>query len=279
MDTGNSTQSLSDLSRKGDWCTFNERGSGCMRVESPVQMRNGGWWHPNNLSGGVGTDTNEAQFHEPSTRRRNDAGESSVPPAQTLDCDALLRKWQQSQNGQIEPFAATLGVSQQALRALGCVWAGDHRAFAFLMVDAQRSVIGIRLRNERGEKWAVKGSRSGLFMNQNMMSGTTKDQYNVCLIVEGPTDTAAAIDLGFGVVGRPACLGCEDLVVSVAKQSPRVRLIILADADEPGQRGARRLQEKLRKAKIVTLPAKDLRAFLNAGGTKEILNGFINASV
>jgi 5S rRNA maturation endonuclease (ribonuclease M5) len=74
-------------------------------------------------------------------------------------------------------------------------------------------------------------------------------------------------------------LGCEDLVVSVAKQSPRVRLIILADADEPGQRGARRLQEKLRKAKIVTLPAKDLRAFLNAGGTKEILNGFINASV
>jgi 5S rRNA maturation endonuclease (ribonuclease M5) len=309
---------------RGDWCTFNERGSGCMRVESPVQMRNGGWWHPNNLSGGVGTDTNEAQFHEPSTRRRNDAGESSVPPAQTLDCDALLRKWQQSQNGQLEPFAATLGVSQQALRALGCVWAGDHRAFAFLMVDAQRSVIGIRLRNERGEKWAVKGSRSGLFMNLSAVpvlaepkkaakdwtsrpdtseeprkgqpgvgearesTDTTADTLKAgsdsrggrqILIVEGPTDTAAAIDLGFAVIGRPACLGCEDMIVQVAKQYPRGRLFIIADADEPGQRGARKLQEKLRKAKVVTLPAKDLREFVQLGGTKKLLNELLMSAL
>jgi 5S rRNA maturation endonuclease (ribonuclease M5) len=249
---------------KDSWCTYNDDGSGCMRVESPVPMRNGGWWHPN--------DSHIA-------RERYVPPAKSVPGNTLIDCDALLREWRRSQNGQLEPFAATLGVSQDALRALGCVWAGEHRAFAFPMVDAQRRVIGIRLRNELGDKWAVKGSRSGLFMNQNMISGTTKDQYNVCLIVEGPTDTAAAIDLGFGVVGRPACLGCEDLVVSVAKQSPRVRLIILADADEPGQRGARRLQEKLRKARIVTLPAKDLRQYVQIGGTKKLLNEILKSSI
>ena len=32
------------------------------------------------------------------------------------------------------------------------------------------------------------------------------------LIVEGLTDAAAAIDLGFGVIDRPACLGCEDMM-------------------------------------------------------------------
>jgi 5S rRNA maturation endonuclease (ribonuclease M5) len=249
---------------KPDWCNFNERGSGCMRVESPVQMRNGGWWHPND------SHIARARYVPPA---------KSVHVTTLIDCDALLRKWRGSQKCQIEPFAATLGVSPDALRALGCVWVGEHRAFAFPMVDAGRRVIGIRLRNERSDKWAVKGSRSGLFMNQNMISGTTKDRYNVCLIVEGPTDTATAIDLGFAVIGRPACLGCEDMIVQVAKQYPRGRLFIIADSDVPGQRGAVKLQEKLRKAKIVTLPAKDLRQYVQLGGTKKLLNDILQSSV
>jgi 5S rRNA maturation endonuclease (ribonuclease M5) len=248
---------------KDSWCTYNDDGSGCMRVESQVQMRNGGWWHP--------SDSQVRERYVPPAK--------SVPRNTLIDCEALLRKWRGSQNGQLEPFAATLGVSQQALMALGCVWAGEHRAFAFPMVDANRRVIGIRLRNERAEKWAVKGSRSGLFMNQNIMSGTTKDQYNVCLIVEGPTDTAAAIDLGFAVIGRPACLGCEDMIVQVAKGYPGGRLFIVADSDVPGLRGAAKLQEKLRKAKIVTLPAKDLREFVQLGGTRKLLNDILLSSV
>jgi 5S rRNA maturation endonuclease (ribonuclease M5) len=285
---------------KPDWCNFNERGSGCMRVESPVQMRNGGWWHPNNLSGG------DSEQYAGASNKNVMVGVRASPPAQSLDCEALLRKWRGSQNGQLEPF-------QDALRALGCVWAGDHRAFAFPMVDAQRRVIGIRLRNERGEKWAVKGSRSGLFMNLILpavpvlaeprkrlpsdTSGEARESTKVdrtsesletradsrggrqLLIVEGPTDTAAAIDLGFSVIGRPACLGCEDMIVQMAKGYPGGPLFIIADSDAPGQRGASRLQEKLRKAKIVTLPAKDLRSFVNSGGTREILDGYLSCQL
>jgi 5S rRNA maturation endonuclease (ribonuclease M5) len=99
------------------------------------------------------------------------------------------------------------------------------------------------------------------------------------LIVEGPTDTATAIDLGFAVVGRPACLGCEDMIVQVAKGYPGGPLFIIADSDVPGQRGAAKLQEKLRRAKIVTLPAKDLRKFLNSGGTREIFERIIESSL
>jgi hypothetical protein len=57
------------------------------------------------------------------------------------------------------------------------------------MNDGKRSVIGIRLRNDLGRKWAVTGSRQGLFLPGPHPGQTV-------LIVEGPTDAAAAVDLG-----------------------------------------------------------------------------------
>jgi hypothetical protein len=57
--------------------------------------------------------------------------------------------------------------------------------------------------------------------------------------VEGPTDAAAAIDLGFNVMGRPACLSCEDMIAQVVrKRVPWGTLFIIAYADQPGQRDA-----------------------------------------
>lgn len=59
------------------------------------------------------------------------------------------------------------------------------------------------------------------------------------LVVEGPTDAAAAIDLGFNVIGRPACLGCEDMIVELVRKCGPGTTLIIADADGPGQRGAK----------------------------------------
>ena len=97
------------------------------------------------------------------------------------------------------------------------------------MRDAKRAVIGIRLRNDRGQTWAVTGSKQGLFMPDSD-PGTT-------LIVEGPTDAAAAVDLGFDVIGRPACLGCDEMIRTKVEGYPGAPFIA-ADADTPGQRGA-----------------------------------------
>src|SRR5438477_1429818 len=95
---------------KGDWCGVSEDGkyAVCMRIESDHPTRNGGWLH--NLSGG-----NE--------QKQSDRALRTLPPSQSINCDAMLRDWRQHQDGQLEPFAATLGVSQDALRSLGCVWA------------------------------------------------------------------------------------------------------------------------------------------------------------
>ena len=57
-------------------------------------------------------------------------------------------------------------------------------------------------------------------------------------IVEGPTDTAAAVDLGFNVIGRPACLGCNEMILEIARQSGASTTLIIVDNDAPGQRGA-----------------------------------------
>jgi hypothetical protein len=59
------------------------------------------------------------------------------------------------------------------------------------------------------------------------------------LIGEGPADVAAAVDLGFNVIGRPACVGCEDIIVQMAKGGAGTTLFIVADNDEPGQRDAK----------------------------------------
>jgi hypothetical protein len=59
------------------------------------------------------------------------------------------------------------------------------------------------------------------------------------LIVEGPTDTAAAVDLGFNVIGRPACLGCKDMIAEVVSKHGAGTTFIIADNDEPGQRDAK----------------------------------------
>ena len=83
-----------------------------------------------------------------------------------------------------------------------------------------------------GHTWGVKGSRQGLFRAIKSVPGDT------LLIVEGPTDVAAALDLGYDVIGRPACVGCEDMIVRLVRKRGHVATFIVADADALGQRGA-----------------------------------------
>src|SRR6185295_4140079 len=113
----------------------------------------------------------------------------------TKDFAGLMAGW--PTHG-LSTFAATLGVKSEALEALGCAWAEPYRAWAFPMRNGDRNVIGIRLRNDAGHKWAVKGSKQGLFSPSYPASQTG-------FICEGPTDTAAALSIGLWAIGRPSC--------------------------------------------------------------------------
>ncbi len=65
------------------------------------------------------------------------------------------------------------------------------------------------------------------------------------LICEGPTDTAALLDLDLNVIGRPSCTGGVELLINLVCDWKPEEVAIIADADAPGQRGARYLASRL----------------------------------
>jgi DNA primase len=160
-----------------------------------------------------------------------------------------------------------LGVSINSLRRLGIGWSKDHKAWTFPMGDARGRVTGIRLRLPSGRKLSIKGSKEGLFLPDDLHAGGR------LLIAEGPTDTAALLDLGFDAVGRPSCTGGTKHIVALAKRLKPVEIAIVADGDGPGQRGADRLAVALLAyvpiVRVVIPPpgVKDARDWKRAGAT------------
>jgi DNA primase len=143
-------------------------------------------------------------------------------------------------------------------------------------------VLGIRLRRPSGFKFSVKGGREGLFIPSGS-GGVGPGQ--PLLVCEGPTDTAALLDLGFeGVVGRPSCTGGVRLLTELVKRRQRPEVVIVADGDEPGRRGAAHLASVLLgyapAVRVISPPAgvKDARAWRQSGCTREEVDRAIRAA-
>ncbi len=96
------------------------------------------------------------------------------------------------------------------------------------------------------------------------------------MICEGPTDTGVALDLEFDCIGRPSCNSGSDLIVEYAAGR---HIAIIADADNVGLDGAERLAFTLKShcPEVVLLvpPAKDLRAWVAEGATRQDVLDFI----
>jgi hypothetical protein len=166
-------------------------------------------------------------------------------------------------------LANSLGISTDSLKRLSVGWHRATGCYAFPMRDDAGVVIGIRLRRPKGFKFAVSGSSSGLFIPHDL-AGTF--QHNGALyIAEGPTDCGALLDMGFSAVGRPSCLGGVPLLTNLVKRLKPSQVVIVADGDEPGQNGARRLAESLSefslRLRVITPPAKDVREWKRQGAT------------
>jgi phage/plasmid primase-like uncharacterized protein len=173
---------------------------------------------------------------------------------------------------QLRTTAFSLGLSIESLVALGIGWANQFGAWSFPMYDENNVVRGIRLRRPNGCKFAVKGSKEGLFIPQILEALIGQDLF-VC---EGVTDAAAMLDLGFQhVVGRASCnAGVRQLIAFAKKRMPG-QLIIVADSDPPGREGANRLASILVAyvpvVKIIAPPLglKDAREWLCSGATRD----------
>jgi hypothetical protein len=197
----------------------------------------------------------------------------------TINCTRLLMQWYQDTPGRwVSRLADKLGVQEIALGQLGAVYAAPYRAWAFPMRDGYGEIIGIRLRNAEGRKWAVTGSHSGIFLPNCI-------PHSMALICEGPTDTAAALTLGFYGIGRPSCSGGVPQLCTVVKRLGIRRAVIVADNDAEkednyGLNGAVNLSTHLPiPSCVLTLPCKDVRQFVNAGGTRDMFNSMVASLV
>lgn len=244
-----------------DGCLISEDGAyaGCIRVETGCDRKDDG--SPIMLSRSLPTWRFTIDRFAAEARRtvipapqpsRSDAPPIRVDwPAIVTRARAMLRP------AQLASAANGLGISEGSLQRLELGYDPERRALTFPMRDDHDRIIGVRLRRQDGSKFAVSGSRNGLFVPRGL-GGLDR-----CYIVEGPTDCGAMLDLGFDCIGRPSCSTCVDMTCDWFSRQDYKFAVIIEDHDAPkqrpdgstftpGQDGATRLIESL----VRVLPTK-----------------------
>ncbi len=170
--------------------------------------------------------------------------------------------------------AELLGLPVDPIERLGVGWSVEHQATSWPMRNAAGDVVGVRLRCPKtGKKWAVKGSRAGLFFPLDLLTIERPERLIVC---EGPTDTAAMLAVGLHAVGVPSAGGSIDLLLELCRRIRPEYLQIMADADGPGAVGA----ERVATALVIVAPVvvvsplggcKDSRAWVVGGADRDAI--------
>ena len=180
-----------------------------------------------------------------------------------------VEKWAKIRPLRILNLSMKLGVSVPSLRRLHAGWNEDKRCYTFPMSDDLGRYVGVRFRSLDGKgKWSLRGGRNGLFVPLGLT------RMGSCLLVEGPTDCAAALDLGYDAIGRPDNCGGANYLNSILRNFHNQRLVIVADNDDAGWYGARRLARKLDKGVSIIAPrtANDIRDYYNTSGCRNALS-------
>jgi hypothetical protein len=240
-----------------------------MRVSDGAvkQTKNGGWLHR----------LKERDFWPHPRVRKIALTEPEMP---SVDCAKLAADFVAAVDlGRLGEFANGLGLFTDSLTRLGVGWSSNSNAWAFPMKRGQQ-IVGIRLRSWTGHKWSVTGGREGLFAPHGLTFLAT------LLVAEGPTDTAALLDMGFEAVGRPSCSGGVALLLDLVRSRRVKDVVIVSDLDPhgAGQRGAESLAVALApycpSIRVISPPkgSKDAREWRRAGGTHEDVQRAIDAT-
>lgn len=165
-----------------------------------------------------------------------------------------------------------LDVSESSLARLECGFSDKHNAWTFPMRNGLGEMIGVSLRGRNGTKWAIPGSKLGLFIPYNLSSE------GPIFMPEGASDTAALLDLGLNAVGRPQALirGERLEQVRVLMNTPLLEgrpLVVMADNDPKNDVGwtgahelAKAMSKQVRSVKVLEpLGCKDVREWVRNG--------------
>lgn len=254
---------------KDHWCAIDAADGGtvlCMRVrEGGKAAPSGGWIH---------------RLTE-STKVRS----VSLPKAKQSVIDAefwMMEFWRELSPSDRNRWAERNGISPASARMFRVGYSPRHKAFTIPMYDATGKACGIRLRQDGGKKWAMKGSKQGCFrgVDQPRSYGWNTSE---TFIVEGPTDAMALHTAGFNVIGRPCCNGGGAIAKALidAFEYPDRQVFIIADNDIPGLDGARALRRQFfPNAKIYTPPPafKDVRDWVVGGADHGDIRSHLRSS-
>lgn len=245
---------------KPDWCLVAEDGSAaiCQRTQEGSVKRCGdaGWLHI--LRDGLPKCSSQKVY----SKRLLDNSQGGNKCFEEL----AVKYQHQITSDLLETLSGFLGVTITSLKRLRAGW--DEAAYTFPMSNHFGNVIGIHRRFPDGRKVSVTGSKAGLFLPAELAEG-------MMFICEGPTDTAAALDLGFNAIGRPNCNSLIEMTAGTVRG--RGEIVIIADNDHAGRAGAGRLADILalhcNSVKIVCPPngIKDLRQWLHTGLDRVVL--------
>ena len=262
--------------RHGDWCGVSDDGAvcHCMRVESDRPSAGGGWIHF------LKERPRRPQYrcNSPPVRQRMfDAGTVMAGFRAEFEGDGAKR----------DIFDSLIEIADDLRLPAACIdrllvgRSDFNRAWAFPMLDGAGKTVGIRLRSYGGsDKWAVGGSRDGLFYDPDIQPLERKCNGvsgREIVVVEGATDCIAGYALGLPCVGRSSCSTGGQMLQELCARLGVTRVTVVSDNDEykfrpdgtpwrPGIEGAQALARQLRRTyRIVTPPKKDLRDWLADG--------------
>lgn len=269
---------------KPDWCLVSTDDPEapplalCKRVESPVQWGSAGYLH-----------RLRSLHHVLGARRRTIV--SASPAAAHAELGHLAEQAAARVHyANSEAFAATLSISLHSLTRLGLGWM-DPTVLADLGMRSRSGVwsfpmrlptgcaCGIRLRTDGGFKFAVAGSRNGLFLPDGLVGPLA-----LLLIAEGESDTAALLDMGFDAIGRPGAGNANELVLSLVRNIRPLRVVVVGDNDSIGQVKATHLARKLAPhipdTRVILPPPsiKDAREWKKSGATCAAVSAAIDAA-
>ena len=178
------------------------------------------------------------------------------------------RHWiRECESTRIQELAGSLHVSEESLKLLNVGWMEQNDSWIFPMLRNHGRLIGIRVRPRGGKKFAIKGSRNGLFIPNNLTGE------GVVYVCEGESDTAALLTCGLPAVGRPSCNSGERLLAELLRNRD---VGVCMDRDGAGRRGAKQLVEYLRchasDVMMLEPPDKynDMRDWLHGEGKQEV---------
>tara|TARA_R100000655_G_scaffold9263_1_gene23226 strand:+ start:8629 stop:9429 length:801 start_codon:yes stop_codon:yes gene_type:complete len=236
---------------KFDWCLIAVNGSAaiCPRAEkgSVAYIDGSGWLHK------FGDDTS------PKPRLR--AAPKPLPEHNSILSVIFDKYRRQMDKDVLESLSDDLGISSKSLDQMRVGFSKTNHAYAFPMLRSGNRFLGIRFRAKNGSKFAAKGSKQGLFVPSSFTLSRG------ILICEGPTDTAAMLDIDFNAIGRASCNSGDRLVKELVRDNP---VAILADADDAGRIGARRLAKSLPRSVIIEPDGcKDARDWVASGVTRD----------